>query len=193
MSHLRQRKPSPPANVGVVGKPATPLKTMIGENEPKLLPYNDLPEWYQDNAFILHGYRPVTNSSRASFASLLYLHNETINIYSHLLPAILFLAAEGGMYQYLHVRYPNATALDHVVFAFFLLTAVVCLGFSATYHTLLNHSAHIANVWLRLDLVGIVVLTLGDFVSGILMVFYCEPLYQRIYWAMACVTFASCR
>lgn len=193
MSLLRQRKPSPPVDVVVVGRPGTPLKTMIGENESNLLSYDDLPEWYQDNAFILHGYRPVTNSSRTSFASLLYLHNETVNIYSHLLPAILFLAAEGGMYQYLHVRYPNATAVDHVVFAFFLFTAVVCLGFSATYHTVLNHSAHIANIWLRLDFVGIVVLTLGDFVSGILMVFYCEPLLQKIYWAMVWATFVSFR
>ncbi|KAB8226990.1 hemolysin III family protein [Aspergillus alliaceus] len=125
-----------------------------------------------------------TNSTRASFASWLSLHNETVNIYSHLLPGILFLVAEGVMYRYLHARYPNATIIDHVVFAFFLFTAVICLGLSATYHTLMNHSAQVSSVWLRLDFLGIIVLTLGDFVSGIVMVFYYEPVLQKIYWAM---------
>lgn len=158
----------------------------MGERHSDFLSYDEIPEWYQDNAFIRHVYRSVTNSTRASFASWLYLHNETVNIYSHLLPAFLFLMAEGVMYHYLHVRYPNVTASEHVVFAFFLLTAVICLGSSATYHTLMNHSAHVSGVWLRLDFAGIIILTLGDFASGIFMVFYCEPVLQKIYWSMAC-------
>lgn len=39
-------------------------------------------------------------------------------------------------------------------------------------------------VWLRLDLVGIVLLTADDLVSGTYMVFWCEPLLRGIYWAM---------
>jgi len=158
----------------------------MGESHLNLLPYDDIPVWYQDNAYIRHGYRPVSNSTRASFASWLYLHNETINIYSHLLPGMLFLAGEGVMCSYTHALYPNATAVDHFVFAFFLLTAVICLGFSATYHTLSNHSVHISGLWLRLDFAGIIVLTLGDFLSGILMIFYCESILQRIYCGMVC-------
>jgi hypothetical protein len=37
---------------------------------------------------------------------------------------------------------------------------------------------------LQLDLVGIAFLTVGDFISGIYMVFYCEPLQRNIYWSM---------
>jgi len=61
----------------------------------------------------------VTNYAPVSLASWLYLHNETVNIYSYLLPTILFLIAEGLMYQYLYVRYPNAGTSDYVVFALF--------------------------------------------------------------------------
>ncbi|RQM08404.1 hypothetical protein DH86_00002645, partial [Scytalidium sp. 3C] len=80
--------------------------------------------------------------------------------------------------------YSSLTGADFFIFTFFLLTAIICLGLSTTYHTLMNHSHEVEQLWLRCDLVGIVVLTLGDFVSGIYMVFWCEPLQRKIYWAM---------
>lgn len=48
----------------------------------------------------------------------------------------------------------------------------------------MNHSMRVSDLWLRLDFVGIIILTLGDFVSGIYMVFYCEPTLQKVYWTM---------
>ncbi|KAJ5094337.1 hemolysin-III channel protein Izh2 [Penicillium angulare] len=149
-----------------------------------LLSYNELPEWYQDNPFIHVGYRPVSNSTRKCFASLLYLHNESVNIYSHLIPAIAFLVSQWCLYQYLQVWYPSTSLDDQIIFAFFLLTASICLGLSATYHTLASHSHDTCNRWLQLDFIGIVILTLGDFISGIHMIFYCEPDLKLVYWGM---------
>jgi adiponectin receptor len=179
----RQRKQSTPVQVVVAEEPSTPLTIKFEPTRPTLLSYDKIPEWHQDNKFIRHGYRPESISTRACFASWLYMHNETVNIYSHLLPGILFLFGEGVIYQYFLDRYPMATIGDHLIFAFFFLTAATCLGLSATYHTLMNHSI-VSHLWLQLDFVGIIILTLGDFVSGIYMVFYCEPGLQRIYWAM---------
>ncbi|KAL6910523.1 mPR-like GPCR protein [Trichoderma evansii] len=150
-----------------------------------LLTFDQLPKWHQDNEFILHGYRPISGSARISFRSWSYIHNESVNIYSHLIPAVVFLLGEWYIIQYLTTRYPNITSVDYFIFSFFLLTAVVCLGLSTTYHTLMNHSSDVEQLWLRFDLVGIVVLTLGDFVSGIYMVFWCEPLERKIYWSMS--------
>lgn len=149
-----------------------------------LLSFHELPEWHQDNEYILHGYRPISGSAQVSFRSWLYIHNESVNIYSHLIPAIVLLLGEWYILEYLTTRYSRTTSADHFVFVFFLLTAVICLGLSATYHTLMNHSYAIEQLWLRLDLVGIVVLILGDFISGIYMVFWCEPLQRKIYWSM---------
>ncbi|KAF2432295.1 hemolysin-III channel protein Izh2 [Tothia fuscella] len=133
-----------------------------------LLAYHEIPEWYQDNDCVLHGYRPVSNSARACIISWGFLHNETVNIFSHLLPGLFFLAAEGLIYPYFGAHSPNAT-----------------IGVtSSSYHTLMNHSMHVSNLWLRLDSVGIFFLTLGDFVSGIYMVFYCAPILQRVCWTM---------
>ena len=112
------------------------------------------------------------------------MHNETVNIYSHLLPGVFFVIAEGLMLFYIQDRYPEATVEDRLVFAFFLLTAVICLSFSAMLHTLSSHSLDVSNLWLHLDFIGIIVLTLGDFVSGIDMIFYCEPILKQRYWIM---------
>ncbi|KAH8783002.1 hemolysin-III family protein [Diaporthe sp. PMI_573] len=66
----------------------------------------------------------------------------------------------------------------------FMLTAVMCLSMSATYHTLMNHSQHVEHLCLRLDMLGIVIFILGDLVLGIYMVFWCEALPRNIYWSM---------
>lgn len=60
---------------------------------------------------------------------------------------------------------------------------------SSTYRTLINHSYALETIWLRLDFFGIIFLTLGDFVSGIYTVFWCEPLQRKIYWAMVSYSF----
>jgi adiponectin receptor len=195
MEYVRgKRHRVPPYLVEEIAYPTStePIVTSKFEStRPALLSYDEIPEWHQDNDFIRHGYRPESNSVRACFASWLYMHNETVNIYSHFIPGILFLVAEVVIHQYFQARYPKATIVDRLIFAFFLLTAVTCLGMSATYHTLMNHSNDVSHLWLRLDFVGIVVLTLGDFVSGIYMVFYCEPVLQRRYWIMVhMITFA---
>ncbi|PYH40983.1 hemolysin III family protein [Aspergillus saccharolyticus JOP 1030-1] len=157
---------------------------MPKDKSSSLLSYSEIPEWYQDNKFILDSYRPVSKSGYQCLLSLVALHNETVNIYSHLVPGTFFLIAEILIYQYLCTHYPEATVADYLVFSFFLLTASLCLLISATYHTLINHSKNISNLWLRLDYIGIAILILGDFISGIYMVFYYEPLLRYVYWAL---------
>ncbi|KAL8873310.1 MAG: hypothetical protein Q9198_007046 [Flavoplaca austrocitrina] len=172
----RTRRPQSPAT----GTPMSPTKT----HHRRLLRYDQIPGWHQDNEYILSGYRPESKSTYLCFASWGYVHNETANIFSHFIPSLVSLTCQAIIARVLTIKYPASTVGDRLVFAFFLLTASVCLGMSATYHTLMNHSATVSNLWLRLDYVGIIVLTLGDFVSGIYMVFYCNPTVQKVYWSM---------
>ncbi|KAK3901663.1 hemolysin-III channel protein Izh2 [Staphylotrichum tortipilum] len=176
--------PAPPPSPFTTISPPTLQDPKPTGPHPHLLSYDDLPPWYQDNPYLRHGYRPVSHSFRASLRSWLYLHNESVNIYSHLVPAILFLLGEAYVLAYLAARYPDVTAADHGIFAFFLLTAAVCLGLSAAYHTLMNHSEEVEGTWLRTDLMGIVVLIVGDFVSGVYMVFWCERVKRGVYWGV---------
>lgn len=153
---------------------------------PALLSFDEIPVWLQDNNCIRSGYRPISHSAKRCFESWFYMHNESISIFTHLVPAILLLFAEAIIQPLFEVRYPDATITDRIVFSVFLTTATVCLGVSAGYHTLLNHSKHISELSLRCDFVGIVILTLGFFISGVYIGFYCDPKVRWIYWGMVC-------
>lgn len=135
---------------------------------------------------VFHGYRPIMNDTRVCFESWAYLHNETANIYSHLLPAVLAILSQGYIYLYFSWYYPQVTTRDVLIVAFHLCSTSVCFGLSALHHTLMNHSAPFSNLWGRIDYTGIIILILGDFVSGIYLGFYCEPILQKAYWTMVC-------
>lgn len=106
-----------------------------------LLALAKLPEWVRDqsNHWILRGYRPISGSSYASLYSWSYVH-ESDNIYSHLIPAILFLFAERHIQRHLVSRYPGLTGADRTAFSIFTSAAVVCMSLSVTYRTFMNHS-----------------------------------------------------
>ena len=146
--------------------------------------WDDLPEWQRDNHYILSGYRPGSNSYKKSFASLCYLHNESVNIYSHLFGAVLALIGSVALYSVLGPRYASATREDVVVFSCFFLGAVACLGMSATYHTISNHSHEVAVWGNKLDYLGIVFLIWGSFIPVLYYGFQSEPQLMKTYAAM---------
>ena len=158
----------------------------VKARRPILLSFDEMPEWFrrESNQWILDGYRPISGSAHASFCSWSYIHNESVNIFSHLVPAVFFLLGEWYIQQYLVSRYSGVTGADFVAFSVFMVAAVTCLSLSATYHTLMNHSQHMERLCLRLDMLGVVIFILGDLVLGIYTVFWCEPLPRNIYWSM---------
>ncbi|TRX92510.1 hypothetical protein FHL15_006677 [Xylaria flabelliformis] len=151
-----------------------------------LISYEELPAWHQDNPFIRHGYRPISRSTIACLRSLAFLHNETLNIYTHLIPATAALfVGVAWVFSYLRQRYVDVGVSDYAIFAFLFSAAAACLGISSAYHTLMSHSREVEARWLRLDFVGIIILIVGSFVSGIYVEFWCEWTERKIYWAMS--------
>lgn len=148
-----------------------------------LITYDDLPDWYRDNRFTRSGYRPASSSWLTCAQSLGHLHNETVNIYTHLIPAVCLLFGQVIVYNALAYAYPESSILDRVVFGCNLGAATVTMTLSAIYHTLMNHSS-LSKLMLRIDYVGILTLILGSFFSGIYVGFYCEPFLRYIYWTM---------
>ncbi|KAK4188442.1 hemolysin-III related-domain-containing protein [Podospora australis] len=154
--------------------------------------WDDLDPWRRDNAFIRTGYRPTSNSFHKSFASLRYLHNESVNIWSHLLGAILFSVGGTYLYYLIRPRYASASSADVVVFACFFLGAFLCLGMSATYHTLSNHSPDVAKWGNKLDYTGIVCLILGSYVPAMYYGFKCHPGLLKMYLSTICALGIGC-
>lgn len=180
---LRVPPPQPPEGMESISDTASKAGKA---GRPVLLSFDEMPEWFrrESNQWILRGYRPISGSAHASFSSWSYIHNESVNIYSHLIPAVFFLLGEWHIQQYLVSKYSGVTGADFIAFSIFMLTAVTCLSLSATYHTLMNHSQHVEHLCLRLDMLGVVIFILGDLILGIYMIFWCEPLPRNIYWSM---------
>lgn len=153
--------------------------------------YN-LESWQQDNHFITSGYRPASSSYAKSAASLGYLHNETVNIYSHLIGAVVAIITCLVLYQTLRPRYGTATSEDLLVFGCFFLGATACLGMSATYHTISNHSQAVNKFSNKLDYLGIIFLIWGSFIPSIYYGFQEEPRLIRTYWTMITTIGAGC-
>ncbi|KAF2178802.1 HlyIII-domain-containing protein [Zopfia rhizophila CBS 207.26] len=146
--------------------------------------WHELPPWQQDNHYIQSGYRPQSNSYTKSAKSLGYIHNETVNIYSHLIGAVLAVISGTVLYFVLGPRYETATREDVLVFGCFFLGAAACLGMSATYHTISNHSQTVSSFGNKLDYLGIVFLIWGSFIPVLYYGFQSEPGLIKTYWTM---------
>ena len=146
-----------------------------------LVSYDRIPAWHQDNEHIRHGYRSETNSASRCLASWLYVHNETGNVVTHLIPTIASITIGIAHSVNFPVRYPTSSSTARLIFSTFFFAAAMCFGISTSYHTMMNHSAAISHLWLRIDYVGVIIMMLGDFVSGIYVCFRCEPHLQTIY------------
>lgn len=163
---------------GSVLVPLSPIST----TDPFLLRWNELPSWMQDNnEFILAHYRPPSYSYFRSFQSLFYLHNETVNIHTHLLGSFLLFFTSFTVYAF---EVHSVSVADICVFGCFFLGAVVCLATSAIFHTISNHSPGVSRLGNQLDYIGIVFLITGSFIPSVYYGFYCEPSLQKIYWGM---------
>ncbi|KAG9845610.1 hemolysin-III channel protein Izh2, partial [Aureobasidium melanogenum] len=154
--------------------------------------WSDLPSWQQDNHYIHSGYRPASNSFYRSFSSLSYVHNETVNIYTHLLGAVASLVCSIYLHSLIKPRYDRASTEDVVVFGCFFGGAIACLGMSATYHTISNHSSEVNKIGNQLDYVGIVCLIWGSFIPSIFYGFAREPEYIAVYWSMITLIGIGC-
>ncbi|KAL4400049.1 intracellular zinc ion homeostasis protein [Malassezia pachydermatis] len=73
---------------------------------------------------------------------------------------------------------------DLAAMTVFLLSAMLCLGCSATYHTLACHSHKVAQSYNRLDYAGIVILIVGSNVPALHFGFHCHGMLRTIYMVM---------
>lgn len=151
---LRQRKEKP--------------QTIVEKAEEivsRLVNWDDLEEWQRDNPHIHTGYVRSEPSYKAVGRSMFYLHNESVNIYSHFVPAfvvgVLLLAA----FDYFSPVQKGEPVGDEIAFLIFGASLVCCLGMSATFHLLKSHSSKIMTIGNKLDYLGICVLIAGSMVS----------------------------
>ena len=192
---LRQRHTAqPPVDLAenkTTVREEKPLPQKIQEN--LLIRWSDLPEWSQDNEYIVSGFRPTSNSYWKCFQSCCYIHNETGNIYSHLLATLWMITLPIWLYPYAKEHYPDANADDWTILGLFFLGGASCFALSTIYHILANHSQITHDFCHQLDFIGIIVVTAGCFPPGIWYSFPCAARKSKVFWIGVCCTFSCNR
>ncbi|KAI1321144.1 hypothetical protein EDD11_007710, partial [Mortierella claussenii] len=166
------------------------------EGAKRLLRFEELPEQWQENKYILSGYRFLSSKTQC-FQSIFYVHNESGNIWTHLLGFFYFLAV--GIYFFSgsnpyfstpvstplrNLPYVPADGYDKLVFLVFFLAVYKCLLMSSLWHTFAQ-IAHESTMKCMacLDYVGISVLIAASVVVTEYYGFYCEAVFRNSYIA----------
>ncbi|KAH9610842.1 hypothetical protein KSS87_005289 [Heliosperma pusillum] len=173
-----------------------------GKTSRKLVSYDELPHYMKDNEFIVKYYR-VEWSVKQAFLSLFQWHNETLNIWTHLLGFLLFVGLT--VVNAAHVsealdlfgffrKFQDMTKTHQGVdethpmeaatrwpFYVYLSGSMFCLVSSSICHLFCCHSHHL-NMWLlRMDYSGITVMIITSFFPAMYYIFQCQPVWQIIY------------
>ncbi|TFK26591.1 HlyIII channel protein [Coprinopsis marcescibilis] len=181
---LRQRVPQNEEEVGTHGAKAALIATQTRQSS-KTLSWLDIEDWQRDNEFIITGYRRLQYSWKGCLSSVFtYLHNETVNIHSHLWGAALFIYLLASFYPAYVSVHSETTWQDKLVVNIFLLSAIFCLFGSALFHTSICHSREVATRCHALDYTGIVVLIVGSFFPSIYYGYFCRPRFQYFWLSL---------
>lgn len=138
---------------------------------------NELESWAKSSIkgssseFVLSGYRS-TKSWWECTNSVFRIHNETINIWTHLMGAliwILMMDAADAMLRY--------NKVEDVTMSVLKLCFIMCIAmpvFSTTYHTYKCVNERLYNILLSLDIAGIHLLMFARTMTEAFVVFYCD-------------------
>ncbi|KAJ1561141.1 Adiponectin receptor protein 1, partial [Nowakowskiella sp. JEL0078] len=136
--------------------------------------FQDLPNWRQDNMYVLTGYWHTTGSYIGCLKSLFFVHNETGNIYTHLVGTMTFSVFLFISFQVFTPVFESTKWSDVLVVSLFLFGGVVCLALSTLFHLFQCHSVSVCQAWNKADYIGIVVLIVSSFIPTIYYGFLCN-------------------
>lgn len=119
----------------------------LSRKHSSLMTINEIPRWYLTNASIVYGYRPIVPSFKRCIVSLVHLHNETGNIWTHLIGASLFVNL--FIYDQFYPPVANMTRVDMAFLDLYLVGVILCLVFSALFHLLACYSKPVFNVFAK--------------------------------------------
>lgn len=209
--------------------------THLTQHKPYLGTLHDLDdshEYHADNKYIIRGYRIHFNTFKRVMRSLFMVHNETVNIWTHLVGVFLAITllivtfsslvdvtknSEPNSQNFIYNIYKQTTEkYGSVVHRFIndfipdnmitkpepkfakgvnegsgdyenkennipvwplcaiFIGAMICMGFSSTFHLFCAHSKIVKQVFNRLDYSGIVVLIVCSTYAPYYYLFYCH-------------------
>lgn len=131
----------------------------------------EVPEFMRYD-FVLTGYR-YNHTAWRGVAGLFELHFETVNIWTHLLGLLWFVAQFPRLGALLEAT--NAAPIDRFYYYAFLGCAIFQMGTSTAYHMWRSMGAAWETALLRLDVLGVTGMIIGSYAVGLLNGFWCDP------------------
>eukprot|EP00092_Neocalanus_flemingeri_P000826 GFUD01000879.1.p1 GENE.GFUD01000879.1~~GFUD01000879.1.p1 ORF type:complete len:306 (-),score=77.57 GFUD01000879.1:100-1017(-) len=154
------------------------VNSLASHGQP-LLKFDEAPEYLKTNPYIRTGYRSPQSWSQC-LRSVLSLHNETLNIWTHLLGFFFFLT----LLVWDWCAPPSrVTWQDFAVILTIITLYQVCMIMSAVFHTFTSHSEEASEFCLQMDLAGIGASVTASYISGIYYAFWCSPSWCSFYLA----------
>lgn len=155
-------------------------RALLRAKEHGLIHYDDLPDPWKINPHIRKGYR-FSEGKWACVRSVVSIHNELFNIWSHLVGLLLVLAIAFYFYPR-NVNFHVSTKADVFIAAVFFFAACKCLVCSAIWHTM-NSISHqtLLERFACVDYTGISLLVASSIMTTEYAAFYCEPVSRWTY------------
>ncbi|KAJ3303296.1 hypothetical protein HDV03_004034 [Kappamyces sp. JEL0829] len=149
--------------------------------------FEQVPAYLQDNEFIRNGYRSGY-SYKESFISLFHLHNESGNVWTHLIGVLLFSLLVA--YTWTAAEMAPLHIEDKLVLTIFLGLAIYTVLFSTLLHLHLCVSEGAQQFWSCLDHSGISASIAGGSIAIIYLLLHCHG-WMRMFWIGTLVAFNS--
>ncbi|KAK4077866.1 uncharacterized protein Triagg1_3560 [Trichoderma aggressivum f. europaeum] len=160
------------------------------KSKTSLIHISDLPVPWRHNDHIFHGYR-FTESCTYCIRSIFHLHNESFNIWSHLLGCLYFVKIL--VYDNPSVSYSNPNKIYTTkglvgVYYVYLMAAIACTACSMSWHTMrCISSSGTLSCFSTMDLMGVTTLALASVLVTQFNAFVDSPYLQLTYMAMSVI------
>lgn len=100
------------------------------EQMPRTLSFNELPAWMKKDPRIQTGYRDELRNTANCLLSLFYIHNEFVNIWSHLLPAFVYAAILAKEARFALLEWDANVSSEMTAIRFYVATSFLLMAFS---------------------------------------------------------------
>nr|AUS83921.1 adiponectin [Eisenia fetida] len=152
-----------------------------------LISIQKLPDFLNDNEYLLNNHRPELNSAVECLKSVFKLHTETWNIWTHAVGSIGSL-----ILSVYYLRYVAEDWQHRLSFSIFFFGAVFCMGASAIYHAFICHSERVCKFLAKIDYCGVIILIMTSYIPWLHFAFYCQRYVKLSYMVLVTVLGLAC-
>ena len=166
----------------VISQRPSGVKVITKSNEPAIISLGEI-SYYSNffigvHPFIFYGYR-IHHSYMDCFLSMFKMHNETANIWTHLLSFV-------GFFSLTFVLFFEESKVLHegAILLLFMLSTMVCFISSTVYHLFNCHSEEACKCMFKIDLFGITFQMLSGMICGTYYMFHDFIFLRNLYFSL---------